>query len=264
MLNKKTDLSRTFSSLRLVGLFSPTCTSAGETGPKTVFFWAPMMKWCLVAAGLKDMSRPADKLSASQNIGASAKHTCVFMFSYLPTSSGGNWIHLGAIFSCHHTSQLQPGCSKHHLHAIQLIFSTRHRGQLLRGLDRPEPIGPDRPVSIRGAPCNDVLTFLAVIVTPTHKLPKVSKRRCEGTRISTLDLYHACSSLTDIFISSNSPCCESHEMFFRASTSYSLRAVCLVVCESDSHPSSLDSLRQKHSAPCPTTHPLLIYDLQLP
>jgi len=26
------------------------------------------MKWCLVAAGLKDMSRPADKLSMSQNL----------------------------------------------------------------------------------------------------------------------------------------------------------------------------------------------------
>lgn len=37
-------------------------------GPKTVFFWAPLMKWCLVAAGIKDLSRPADKLSMSQNI----------------------------------------------------------------------------------------------------------------------------------------------------------------------------------------------------
>ncbi|KAJ7188490.1 UPF0041-domain-containing protein [Mycena filopes] len=38
-------------------------------GPKTVFFWAPFMKWCLVGAGLKDMTRPADKLSLSQNLG---------------------------------------------------------------------------------------------------------------------------------------------------------------------------------------------------
>jgi len=37
-------------------------------GPKTVFFWAPLMKWCLVAAGVKDLSRPADKLSVSQNL----------------------------------------------------------------------------------------------------------------------------------------------------------------------------------------------------
>jgi len=41
-------------------------------GPKTVFFWAPLMKWCLVGAGLKDMSRPADKLSVSQNVALTA------------------------------------------------------------------------------------------------------------------------------------------------------------------------------------------------
>ncbi|KAL1704564.1 hypothetical protein EV121DRAFT_280262 [Schizophyllum commune] len=41
-------------------------------GPKTVFFWAPLMKWCLVAAGLKDLSRPADKLSVSQNVALTA------------------------------------------------------------------------------------------------------------------------------------------------------------------------------------------------
>ena len=28
-----------------------------------------MMKWCLVAAGVKDLTRPAEKLSVSQNLG---------------------------------------------------------------------------------------------------------------------------------------------------------------------------------------------------
>jgi hypothetical protein len=37
-------------------------------GPKTVFFWAPLMKWALVAAGLKDLARPVEKLSVSQNL----------------------------------------------------------------------------------------------------------------------------------------------------------------------------------------------------
>ncbi|KAF9451297.1 UPF0041-domain-containing protein [Macrolepiota fuliginosa MF-IS2] len=41
-------------------------------GPKTVFFWAPLMKWCLVGAGLKDLTRPADKLSVSQNLALAA------------------------------------------------------------------------------------------------------------------------------------------------------------------------------------------------
>ncbi|KAJ7502796.1 mitochondrial pyruvate carrier [Mycena galericulata] len=61
---------------------SGAATSAGASkltafmnhpaGPKTVFFWAPLMKWCLVGAGLKDLSRPAEKLSISQNVALTA------------------------------------------------------------------------------------------------------------------------------------------------------------------------------------------------
>uniref|UniRef100_A0A8B9DQ51 Mitochondrial pyruvate carrier n=1 Tax=Anser cygnoides TaxID=8845 RepID=A0A8B9DQ51_ANSCY len=36
-------------------------------GPKTVFFWAPIMKWGLVCAGMADMTRPAEKLSTAQS-----------------------------------------------------------------------------------------------------------------------------------------------------------------------------------------------------
>ncbi|PGH07439.1 hypothetical protein GX51_01740 [Blastomyces parvus] len=36
-------------------------------GLKTVHFWAPIMKWVLVLAGLSDLARPADKLSLTQN-----------------------------------------------------------------------------------------------------------------------------------------------------------------------------------------------------
>uniref|UniRef100_A0A674H5G1 Mitochondrial pyruvate carrier n=1 Tax=Taeniopygia guttata TaxID=59729 RepID=A0A674H5G1_TAEGU len=32
-----------------------------------VFFWAPVMKWGLVCAGLADMARPAEKLSTGQS-----------------------------------------------------------------------------------------------------------------------------------------------------------------------------------------------------
>lgn len=39
-----------------------------ETGPKTVHFWAPVMKWSLVLAGLNDMQRPVEKLSGTQQI----------------------------------------------------------------------------------------------------------------------------------------------------------------------------------------------------
>ncbi|GHJ89133.1 hypothetical protein NliqN6_5535 [Naganishia liquefaciens] len=41
-------------------------------GPKTIFFWAPVAKWALVIAGVKDLSRPAEKLSVSQNIALAA------------------------------------------------------------------------------------------------------------------------------------------------------------------------------------------------
>ncbi|GAB7352605.1 hypothetical protein MBLNU459_g2984t2 [Dothideomycetes sp. NU459] len=36
-------------------------------GPKTVHFWAPIMKWGLVIAGAADFARPAESLSLSQN-----------------------------------------------------------------------------------------------------------------------------------------------------------------------------------------------------
>ncbi|KAI8881298.1 UPF0041-domain-containing protein [Backusella circina FSU 941] len=38
------------------------------TGPKTIHFWAPTMKWGLVLAGISDISRPAEELSTSQNL----------------------------------------------------------------------------------------------------------------------------------------------------------------------------------------------------
>ncbi|CCE64318.1 hypothetical protein TPHA_0H01100 [Tetrapisispora phaffii CBS 4417] len=39
-----------------------------ETGPKTVHFWAPTLKWGLVIAGISDISRPVDKVSGAQNL----------------------------------------------------------------------------------------------------------------------------------------------------------------------------------------------------
>ncbi|EMD69179.1 hypothetical protein GGP41_004811 [Bipolaris sorokiniana] len=36
-------------------------------GPKTVHFWAPVMKWGMVLAGASDFSRPAESLSLTQN-----------------------------------------------------------------------------------------------------------------------------------------------------------------------------------------------------
>nr|POE59130.1 mitochondrial pyruvate carrier 3 [Quercus suber] len=38
-----------------------------NVGPKTVHFWAPIMKWGLVLAGAADFARPAESLSLTQN-----------------------------------------------------------------------------------------------------------------------------------------------------------------------------------------------------
>jgi len=54
-------------------------------GPKTVFFWAPMMKWCLVGAGVKDLARPPEKLSVSQNVALAATGMIWVRYSFVIT-----------------------------------------------------------------------------------------------------------------------------------------------------------------------------------
>ncbi|EOO01624.1 putative upf0041 domain protein [Phaeoacremonium minimum UCRPA7] len=44
-------------------------------GLKTVHFWAPVMKWALVIAGIADFARPAEKLSLTQNAALTATGT---------------------------------------------------------------------------------------------------------------------------------------------------------------------------------------------
>ncbi|GAA5869279.1 hypothetical protein JCM16303_000414 [Sporobolomyces ruberrimus] len=54
-------------------------------GPKTVFFWAPMFKWGLVAAGLKDLSRPAEVISVPQNLALTATGLIWVRYSFVIT-----------------------------------------------------------------------------------------------------------------------------------------------------------------------------------
>ena len=37
-----------------------------ESGPKTIFFWAPLCKWVLVIASASDLNRPVEKISVGQ------------------------------------------------------------------------------------------------------------------------------------------------------------------------------------------------------
>lgn len=42
-------------------------------GPKTIFFWAPLMKWGLVLASMSDtVSRPVEKISVGQTMSLAA------------------------------------------------------------------------------------------------------------------------------------------------------------------------------------------------
>ncbi|KAJ1730211.1 Mitochondrial pyruvate carrier subunit [Coemansia biformis] len=41
-------------------------------GPKTIHFWAPAMKWGLVIAGLGDIARPVEQISARQQLSLAA------------------------------------------------------------------------------------------------------------------------------------------------------------------------------------------------
>ncbi|KAI5481664.1 hypothetical protein MNV49_002890 [Pseudohyphozyma bogoriensis] len=54
-------------------------------GPKTVFFWAPMFKWGLVAAGLKDLNRPAEVISIPQNLALTATGLIWVRYSFVIT-----------------------------------------------------------------------------------------------------------------------------------------------------------------------------------
>ncbi|KAJ2961775.1 hypothetical protein NQZ79_g3059 [Umbelopsis isabellina] len=58
-------------------------------GPKTIHFWAPAMKWALVIAGVGDLSRPAENLSAGQN--ASLAATGLIWTRYAMVITPKNW-----------------------------------------------------------------------------------------------------------------------------------------------------------------------------
>ena len=43
-----------------------------DVGPATIHFWAPAFKWALVIAGIRDIQRPVEKMSVSQNVALTA------------------------------------------------------------------------------------------------------------------------------------------------------------------------------------------------
>ncbi|XP_035720279.1 mitochondrial pyruvate carrier 2-like isoform X2 [Vespa mandarinia] len=59
------------------------------SGPQTIFFWAPAVKWGLVIAGLGDLQRPADKISIGQS--SSLAVTGVIWTRYSLAITPKNW-----------------------------------------------------------------------------------------------------------------------------------------------------------------------------
>jgi hypothetical protein len=70
------------------------------------------MKWALVAAGLKDLARPVEKLSVSQNLGEHPFFRTPGWRTEPGNSPGWNGIHLGSLLFGDNTNQLQPGRSE--------------------------------------------------------------------------------------------------------------------------------------------------------
>ena len=104
-----------------------------------------MMKWCLVGAGLKDLARPADKLSVSQNVGAycaySTRVAAVDCLSAL-TATGFIWVRYSFVIIPVNYS----------LAAVCILLVCRQKpdtlqGQLLRWSLRTDTTGPHSQVS---------------------------------------------------------------------------------------------------------------------
>ena len=89
------------------------------------------MKWCLVIAGVKDLGRPAEKLSVSQNLGAliTTWRNLSYAYGFIPSSStlvhthsaDGDGLHLGPLLPCHHARELLAGSRESLRHSVILL-----------------------------------------------------------------------------------------------------------------------------------------------
>ncbi|ODO08895.1 mitochondrial protein [Cryptococcus wingfieldii CBS 7118] len=75
-------------------------------GPRTIFFWAPIAKWGLVAAGLKDLQRPAEKLSVSQNVALAATGFIWVRYSMVITPVNYSLAAVNFFVGCNGVAQL--------------------------------------------------------------------------------------------------------------------------------------------------------------
>eukprot|EP00168_Porphyra_purpurea_P005292 TRINITY_DN1635_c0_g1_i10.p2 TRINITY_DN1635_c0_g1~~TRINITY_DN1635_c0_g1_i10.p2 ORF type:complete len:129 (+),score=31.90 TRINITY_DN1635_c0_g1_i10:132-518(+) len=76
-------------------------------GPKTVFFWAPMMKWGLVAAGASEMNRPVEKVSVPQSLALACTGIIWTRWSFVITPVNWNLAAANVFVGCTGLYQLQ-------------------------------------------------------------------------------------------------------------------------------------------------------------
>ncbi|KAG5449585.1 Mitochondrial pyruvate carrier 2 [Clonorchis sinensis] len=86
-------------------------------GPKTVFFWAPTMKWALVFAGIKDMGRPVEKVSTFQSVALALTGLIWSRYSLVITPKNWNLFSVNVFVAA--TGLYQLGRKALHEHAIR-------------------------------------------------------------------------------------------------------------------------------------------------
>ena len=68
-------------------------------GPKTIFFWAPTMKWGITAANIKDFSRPPELLSVPQQAAVATTGLIWMKYSLDITPKNYNLMSVNAVMA---------------------------------------------------------------------------------------------------------------------------------------------------------------------
>jgi hypothetical protein len=68
-------------------------------GPKTIFFWAPTMKWGITAANIKDFSRPPELLSTPQQAAVATTGLIWMKYSLDITPKNYNLMSVNAVMA---------------------------------------------------------------------------------------------------------------------------------------------------------------------
>ncbi len=86
------------------------------------------MKWCLVAAGLKDLSRPADKISVSQNVALAATGMIWVRYSLVITPVNYSLAAVNFFVGCSGLAQLYRVWDFRRQHPVQAAISDKVNG----------------------------------------------------------------------------------------------------------------------------------------